>query len=228
MLERCPSGSPPRMRGKLKQAAAIACFSGITPADAGKTRTSFRRCCPMPDHPRGCGENFPSVRDFHGVPGSPPRMRGKHYWAIFWATAPGITPADAGKTVPALERCRHPRDHPRGCGENRTQTTAPCTWAGSPPRMRGKHMKSGKTKTERRITPADAGKTCRCSAERSYRRDHPRGCGENFAGVLARSLSAGSPPRMRGKHPLTNFRLRYIRITPADAGKTTLANNLLR
>ena len=38
MVERCPSGSPPRMRGKPDDRTVIIGTNGITPADAGKTK----------------------------------------------------------------------------------------------------------------------------------------------------------------------------------------------
>ena len=50
-------GSPPRMRGKRTSAAAPGLFSGITPADAGKTYTTSLTLNFEKDHPRGCGEN---------------------------------------------------------------------------------------------------------------------------------------------------------------------------
>ena len=52
------------------------------------------------DHPRGCGEN--SATAFLAVlnTGSPPRMRGKHIIYEINTSLTGITPADAGKTLP--------------------------------------------------------------------------------------------------------------------------------
>ena len=50
-------GSPPRMRGKPTSRAIFTPASGITPADAGKTRTAPLRFLLPEDHPRGCGEN---------------------------------------------------------------------------------------------------------------------------------------------------------------------------
>ncbi len=56
----------------------------------------------------------------------------------------------------------------------------------------------------------------------NYHEDHPRGCGENdFPGAAAFILD-GSPPRMRGKLQRLLPHLQLYRITPADAGKTTL------
>ena len=50
-------GSPPRMRGKLKQEAHMEYINE--------------------DHPRGCGENRYISSMVGTIPGSPPRMRGK-------------------------------------------------------------------------------------------------------------------------------------------------------
>ena len=52
------SGSPPRMRGKRAIIAQRILYSGITPADAGKTAKIKILCCSHRDHPRGCGENL--------------------------------------------------------------------------------------------------------------------------------------------------------------------------
>ena len=53
-------------------------------------------------------------------------------------------------------------------------------------------------------------------------KDHPRGCGENIKADAAQKGGDGSPPRMRGKLSPTVGLLFVIRITPADAGKTSL------
>ena len=173
------SGSPPRMRGKLTQTALTGHFPGITPADAGKTRTMSLRTARQRDHPRGCGENVCICLQRKRILGSPPRMRGKRY-----VSAPGggfrrITPADAGKTSYSGGLPSQDGDHPRGCGENRAGININSCSEGSPPRMRGKRLKKRGDADERRITPADAGKTsCICSLRFSLK-DHPRGCGEN-------------------------------------------------
>ena len=52
-----------------------------------------------------------------------------------------ITPADAGKTFPILSPIIRKKDHPRGCGENLEYVGNACSETGSPPRMRGKHLK---------------------------------------------------------------------------------------
>ena len=49
-------GSPPRMRGKVKQALHACSREGITPACAGKRRICLQRRLSGRDHPRVCGE----------------------------------------------------------------------------------------------------------------------------------------------------------------------------
>ena len=52
-------------------------------------------------------------------------------------------------------------------------------------------------------------------------KDHPRGCGENVFIRVKRAERNGSPPRMRGKLGQNSNGVPLIRITPADAGKTS-------
>ena len=152
-------GSPPRMRGKRLCSQTPTVGNRITPADAGKTCTNWRRHASAEDHPRGCGENrVQQVRRTKGG-GSPPRMRGK--LKISFANSHGsrITPADAGKTRPPHHRRRAREDHPRGCGENPALCIELPWILGSPPRMRGKPTIRVFSEHDIRITPADAGKT---------------------------------------------------------------------
>ena len=50
-------GSPPRVRGKLYLLRDSLDRIGITPARAGKTRSSILNTVSRKDHPRACGEN---------------------------------------------------------------------------------------------------------------------------------------------------------------------------
>ena len=86
--------------------------------------------------------------------------------------------------------------------------------------MRGKPTEHVSFFETDRITPADAGKTARCTYDTNLNRDHPRGCGENDFFEIIAYVRIGSPPRMRGKliSEIQNSQVR--RITPADAGKT--------
>ena len=157
-------------------------------------------------------------------PGSPPRMRGKLTPAAVDQYGNGITPADAGKTGFCTCGAACTGDHPRGCGENCMMWNPLIMTKGSPPRMRGKHLKSRGFRRRTRITPADAGKTLLFHVPNEGQRDHPRGCGENLKPHLAAAFGAGSPPRMRGKPQASQDVQTAQRITPADAGKTFMSS----
>ena len=152
-------GSPPRMRGKLSYDTAPGEGSGITPAHAGKTIFNSKSCLTRKDHPRACGENLRWTIQHLSQSGSPPRMRGKHARSIEITYNPGITPAHAGKTRQQKTAPPAGQDHPRACGENKTQWSPTRNQPGSPPRMRGKPDGVAVGAALERITPAHAGKT---------------------------------------------------------------------
>ena len=106
-------------------------------------------------------------------------MRGKPLNIVNGNIKSRITPADAGKTRRESNFHFGYWDHPRGCGENFSDSFADNSEEGSPPRMRGKPKVCKDYKPFNGITPADAGKT---------RQDDE-----------LREKEIGSPPRMRGK-----------------------------
>ena len=91
------TGSPPRMRGKVR------------PMSFDMVR--------FQDHPRVCGEKPNRILWEHWKEGSPPRMRGKGCVEVRCGLSVGITPAYAGKSSDVEKVSHHPRDHPRVCGE---------------------------------------------------------------------------------------------------------------
>ena len=150
--------SPPRVRGKAKIRHFSVSSRRITPAYAGKSLSLRRSGFCRWDHPRVCGEKVGPVGCVSGWLGSPPRMRGKAPSLAVLGACIGITPAYAGKSpLRAVFWCRH-RDHPRVCGEKRTQAHPAKTGLGSPPRMRGKETPDQGIDQEFGITPAYAGK----------------------------------------------------------------------
>ncbi len=70
-------GSPPHTRGKVAVSAAVFCFSGITPAHAGKRMMHDIGRDMLKDHPRTRGEKMVLSRELYAVEGSPPHTRGK-------------------------------------------------------------------------------------------------------------------------------------------------------
>ena len=130
----------------------------ITPACAGKSHLRPQHALPQRDHPRMCGEKE-AWREVTGTPeGSPPHVRGKAKRYLLRVITYRITPACAGKRARAAGSTTHFQDHPRMCGEKQKDICYELSRIGSPPHVRGKEQKTGKTRIVRRITPACAGK----------------------------------------------------------------------
>ena len=174
------------------------------------------------DHPRACGEKNLRCRRNSFLVGSPPRMRGKVPTFHPPSGAVGITPAYAGKRRAALVRNAVHWDHPRVCGEKLSDLFFCSIHSGSPPRMRGKEVKTLLHFNRVGITPAYAGKSRQALPAVLQTGDHPRVCGEKSGVAIRTSAFRGSPPRMRGKGS-NAFRLEPAEgITPAYAGKRSL------
>ena len=129
-------------------------------------------------------------------------------------------PACAGKRRQRRTTSTGWRDHPRVCGEKVLRVSQAWVARGSPPRVRGKALRTVLRGRRSGITPACAGKRICCSRMSRSARDHPRVCGEKPTLPPISRLKLGSPPRVRGKvqHALV-FR-HYGGITPACAGKS--------
>ena len=147
-------------------------------------------------------------------------MRGKRVSLPIRSAKSGITPAGAGKTFLGQPRRRIRKDHPRRCGENRTDCYDVRLRKGSPPQVRGKQIQCRRYSVHIGITPAGAGKTKTALRRNRQRRDHPRRCGENRDGRSVRRWNRGSPPQVRGKPLCAGYCVHIARITPAGAGKT--------
>ena len=191
------------MRGKALVQCASSSPPGITPAYAGKSRGQSRNCTNTEDHPRVCGEK---AKAFYMKPleeGSPPRMRGKVPAGLCQIIGFGITPAYAGKSCTELTVKGEVKDHPRVCGEKPSGVMAALACAG--------------------ITPAYAGKSLVRAKHTVIAQDHPRVCGEKACATWRGRTALGSPPRMRGKVTMNLYPHDIEGITPAYAGKSSLA-----
>ena len=110
-------GSPPRGRGKVCALFCGAGGIGITPAWAGKRSVAFHKHWSLGDHPRVGGEKLFGQLDRAGVPGSPPRGRGKAPEMVQGTAKARITPAWAGKRRLFIKMLISDGDHPRVGGE---------------------------------------------------------------------------------------------------------------
>ena len=131
-------GSPPPMRGKVRNAVYGVFVFRITPAYAGKSSfTNFSNFI-FQDHPRLCGEKMVVKASKQLKPGSPPPMRGKGKAIGSYFARNRITPAYAGKRGTYSNSKGGTRDHPRLCGEKSQIPLKNSPIPGSPPPMRGK------------------------------------------------------------------------------------------
>ena len=110
--------------------------------------------------------------------------------------------------------------NPRMGGEKSLSTSASIRRLGSPPRRRGKGVRSGVHRCCRWITPAQAGKSLGLVRVTLRDRDHPRVGGEKPASAKAASYAQGSPPHGRGKDEDCPVAEPLEGITPAWAGKS--------
>ena len=97
-------GSPPHGRGKVYNCQVFCRTFRITPAWAGKSRSTTRRTWAPKDHPRMGGEKLDLLAVVFFVPGSPPHGRGKGPVTDNPPTTEGITPAWAGKRLKRSHR----------------------------------------------------------------------------------------------------------------------------
>ena len=158
----------------------------------------------------------------------PPRRRGE---VRTFCTAKGIiriTPAWAGKSLHFFHFLGGGKDHPRMGGEKLMGRPRRSVGAGSPPRRRGKALHRVKNDLRYGITPAWAGKSTVVLPTPGYLWDHPRVGGEKLLQFALPLLLTGSPPRGRGKDLTDTRHLRGLRITPAWAGKSKIANPFIR
>ena len=173
-----------------------------------------------------------------GVPGSPPRARGRPPVPTRAVCANRFTPARAGTApAPALAHSRrtvHPRARGDGLNKNRSSGKSPGSpprargrrvprsepgrASGSPPRARGRQDAQRLTPHVGRFTPARAGTAPPGPWRRCPRPVHPRARGDGSTGTTRRAAGLGSPPRARGRLVDDHLRTRLGRFTPARAG----------
>ena len=131
------TGSPPRVRGEVRDHLIAVDALRITPACAGRRIGCNHRCLFCSDHPRVCGEKYADWLDCSMTVGSPPRVRGEAVKSWACAEYGRITPACAGRRCIWNRRTPADEDHPRVCGEKPKIREAVIVFNGSPPRVRG-------------------------------------------------------------------------------------------
>ncbi len=207
------------MRGKVGLIVAGIAALRITPAYAGKRISIADNYCLDRDHPRLCGEKADFILSAGNCSGSPPPMRGKEDLDTDKPTRHRITPAYAGKSVIPTAAVRGVLDHPRLCGEKAVQRGDITGMSGSPPPMRGKAMGLNLQKSNKRITPAYAGKSYALPRCPPMWLDHPRLCGEKFRADSYINRNSGITPAYAGKSRIPITQLLDVQDHPRLCGE---------
>ena len=213
-------GSSPHVRGAPVIDAEIVDEFGIIPACAGSTPSPRLNFYPLGDHPRMCGEHGEIFHCQRVDGGSSPHVRGAPVCSTCTPRNTGIIPACAGSTRNPPTRPPLRWDHPRMCGEHETLCSFLQRIRGSSPHVRGAHGLFHSEVPFIGIIPACAGSTLQLLQCSSFRRDHPRMCGEHTVQPAFPSHPRGSSPHVRGAHDRNVSLTRLGGIIPACAGST--------
>ena len=112
--------------------------------------------------------------------------------------------------------------HPRVCGEQVDPRDKAATDNGSSPRVRGTVAQALRLRTCTRFIPACAGNSRPGTTVEDQFAVHPRVCGEQPADAVAKFVSPGSSPRVRGTGRVYRRRIHHGRFIPACAGNSLL------
>ena len=156
--------------------------------------------------------------------GSSPLARGPPSTLKNFVRYFGLIPARAGTTKATSGKNRFNRAHPRSRGDHIRSDRIRALWPGSSPLARGPLVTSKGATTSSGLIPARAGTTSATHDTAGICRAHPRSRGDHLRWRLPPFLSRGSSPLARGPLTLVNCRSPAIRLIPARAGTTHLAD----
>ena len=192
----------------------------FTPAYAGNTWGTWRRCASCRVHPRIRGEYTFHETIMYRVMGSPPHTRGIPQNLEKPAVLRGFTPAYAGNTCLRNTKPNLLEVHPRIRGEYLSSAALICLSLGSPPHTRGILNAMKRLRTRDGFTPAYAGNTGAPASAFGSCRVHPRIRGEYPMQHHFLYPTWGSPPHTRGIPVLILSAVPVRGFTPAYAGNT--------
>ncbi|KPI05046.1 hypothetical protein OK006_6805 [Actinobacteria bacterium OK006] len=191
-------GTSPRVRGADVDRPAVRLRFGNIPAGAG-SRAGTCGGWPAPrEHPRGCGEQTTGSTSTVTLSGTSPRVRGAAHGHRLGIGVAGNIPAGAGSSGCPSTSAGTPREHPRGCGEQRLRQALRAAQAGTSPRARGAVTSSLSDSAGGGNIPAGAGSSRGQPEVSKSSREHPRGCGEQDTGQTWEPPWPGTSPRVRG------------------------------
>ena len=219
-------GTPPRARGRRGEHRRQLLGRRNTPACAGTT-VSVNEVSPAPpEHPRVRGDDVLRGNPNPGNQGTPPRARGRPQRCRQPGDACGNTPACGGTTGDRSDLAWLIPEHPRVRGDDSGSTVRRPVSRGTPPRARGRRLPRGAGPSGGRNTPACAGTTPGGTRPPAVGTEHPRVRGDDDQAGVVHPVTAGTPPRARGRHVQRGLDRHQRRNTPACAG-TTLPGSAL-
>ena len=221
---RISSGPSPRVRGTPERAASPRSAAGSIPACAGNpwARAAWRTSRRV--HPRVCGEPAEKAAERPDDAGPSPRVRGTLPQRRARGRRAGSIPACAGNPCSACTTPIRTRVHPRVCGEPARTSATRRANGGPSPRVRGTRLPGRPESKPRGSIPACAGNPTSTRAPSSWRRVHPRVCGEPDLSVDLRESVHGPSPRVRGTPRLRPAPAAVAGSIPACAGNPTYAD----
>ena len=167
-----------------------------------------------------CGEHLFWQMAGNGFEGSSPHVRGAPYRRSSVCLPHGIIPACAGSTCRVGFQPLPIGDHPRMCGEHRSDIDGMTEAAGSSPHVRGAQTEVLCLGGDGGIIPACAGSTVPGNRLVGVVGDHPRMCGEHWVFRFCLDGEPGSSPHVRGALYVNGSLMPILGIIPACAGST--------
>ena len=212
--------TPPLTRGRHSLLTRIGGAPRNTPAYAGKTHSFSFVSLIFEKHPRLRGEDMPLRFEVDPSPETPPLTRGRPASVRFLPAIKETPPLTRGRRQRKRNGKRRGRKHPRLRGEDFCPSRGQSWLKETPPLTRGRHGQILSHGLDTRNTPAYAGKTHRCTPCSGPTWKHPRLRGEDLL-LSERVKGRGeTPPLTRGRRWCRITVRRFLRNTPAYAGKT--------
>ena len=216
------AGLSPRVRGNLLTTVKYEYRQGPIPASAGEPRRTVQTTSGQGAYPRECGGTAGRQGLRRCGRGLSPRVRGNPRKMMAEGCCDGPIPASAGEPCALVAGNPEGRAYPRECGGTGLSSSCSAPAGGLSPRVRGNPLVVDLEAVRGGPIPASAGEPSDCARKGKSRRAYPRECGGTPRARLARRVSTGLSPRVRGNHPDPVRRAGRRGPIPASAGEPSM------
>ena len=211
-------GRPPRARGREQLARRSGDRQGKTPACAGTSEAYGIPKQHIGEDPRVRGDELGQGVAVCGIPGRPPRARGREPSRTRRSINCRKTPACAGTSSPRDARTWTTPEEPLVRGDEVCPVDLRRRRAGRPPRARGRVLAADQAVDAVRKTPACAGTRTRALFDPTSPQEDPRVRGDEVIDPKLLQGKLGRPPRARGRDAEPRSQPPPTGKTPACAG----------